>query len=222
MIGAPLLVRWYGTVAAIAALLAAQAIVLPRWPSAPSPLPRQPLEAALRREGLLAPDDPPSAVPAWPASRGFELSTSAPVVFPLTRGLTLTLMAGSVRQRLNLQAAFIGRDQPSLSLEQRREIRTPTPSAAGRIQKDAALQTCLVRGRGLVDGYGVTWEELGPFTDRLASGWVAGLERIAGLQPNRDYGCTLISLRGARGTPPSPETWEQVLSTVEPVLRTPD
>jgi hypothetical protein len=96
---------------------------------------------------------------------------------------------------------------------------TPTPSVAGLIKGNAALQTCLVRGEGLTDSFGVTRDQLTPFTDQLASGWVAGLERIAGLKPNRVYGCTLISLRGGRGAPPSAETWEQVLRTLEPVLR---
>ncbi|KEF42954.1 MAG: hypothetical protein ER33_03550 [Cyanobium sp. CACIAM 14] len=221
MNGDTLLVRWYGTLATVAALLAAQAIVMPRWPAAPAPLPRQKLEEALRRQGLLPPGELPATPPAWPEKLSSEVSTSAPVVIPLPQGLELTLMAGTVRQRFNLQTAFIGRDRPALMLEDRREILTPVPSATGRIQGQAAIQTCMVRGRGLDRSFGVTREQLPPFTDRLASGWVAGLERLVGLQPNRIYGCTLISLKGTRGTPPSEELWDKVLQAVEPVLRSP-
>jgi hypothetical protein len=215
----PLLVRWYGGLATIAALLAIQAIVLPRWPTAPRPLPVEQLEAGLRGENLLDPSDRSSPGALWPPQRSHELATSAPVVLPLRGGFELTLMRGSMRQRFNFQASSIGQAQPSLNLISRRLVGTPVPTAAGLAQGRPALQTCLVEGPGLDDGFGVTREQLWTLADRLASGQVAGLKRVIGLQPNRSYDCTLISLRGPEGKPPSDLLWRQVLDLVEPVLR---
>lgn len=111
-------------------------------------------------------------------------------------------MKGSVRQRFNFQASAIGRDQPSLTLHKRQLITTPTPTATGLAQDRPTLQTCLVAGPGLKEAFGVTREQLTAMADQLASGRRDALERGIGLQPNRRYGCTLISLRGARGAPP--------------------
>ena len=218
MITPPLLVRWYGTLAVVTTLLATQALVMPRWPASPSPLPGQQLKAGLRAAKLLpSTDHPPGSL--WPAKRSYERSTSAPVVIPLREGFELTLMTAVVRQRFNLQTSFIGEDQPSLKLLDRRLIATPTPTAAGQIQDRPALQTCLVRGQRLGDAFGVTRDQLTPLSDRLSNGKVATLERLIGLKPNRTYACTLISLRWAKGKPPSDRLWQQVLGQVEPVLQ---
>jgi hypothetical protein len=220
VITAPLLVRWYGTLAATAALLATQAILLPRWPAAPRPLPAEQLEAALREARLLPGTARPSPTPPWPAKRSYELATSAPVVLPLRDGFELTLMGGAVRQRFNFQAGAIGRDHASLKLRQRRLLGSPVPTARGLAQDRPTLQTCLVAGPGLEEPFGVTREQLTTLADRLAVGRQAALERVIGLQPNRSYACTLISLRGPQGEPPSDRLWQQVLGLVEPVLRT--
>ncbi|MCP9934723.1 hypothetical protein KBZ08_12440 [Cyanobium sp. Candia 9D4] len=219
MITPPLLVRWYGTLATIAALLATQAILLPRWPAAPRPLPAEQLEAALRGAQLLPQTARPSLTPPWPAKRSYELATSAPVVLPLRDGYELTLVGGAVRQRFNFQAGAIGRDHASLKLRQRRLLDAPVPTARGLAQDRPTLQTCLVAGPGLAEPFGVTREQLTTLADRLAVGRQAALERVIGLQPNRSYACTLISLRGAKGKPPSDRLWQQVLDLVEPVLR---
>ncbi len=219
MITPPLLVRWYGTFATVAALLATQAILLPRWPAAPRPLPAEQLEAALRGAQLLPATDRLPPAPPWPAKRSYELATSAPVVFPLREGFELTMMGGAVRQRFNFQAGAIGRDQASLKLVQRRVIDTPVPTARGLAQERPTLQTCLVATPGLDGPFGVTREQLTAIADRLAVGSVAAIERVVGLQPNRTYACTLISLRGPEGEPPSDRLWQQVLALVEPVLR---
>ncbi len=222
MIASPLLVRWYGVLATLGGVLAIQAIVMPRWPAAPEALPQRQLEASLRAKGLL-----PSSAPAkgssggWPARRSYELSTSAPVIIPLRDGYEFIAMAGSVRQRLNLQSSFIGRDQPRLALTKRHLVTQPVPGAAGLVQGQPALQTCLVRGGDLKEAFGVTRVQLAPLSDRLAQGRVVGLERLVGLRPNRSYGCTLISLRGPKGTPPPERLWKDILQAVEPVLRSP-
>ncbi len=220
MITPPLLVRWYGTLATVAALLAAQAIVLPRWPAAPRPLPAEQLEEALRGAELLPEAGRPSLTSPWPAKRSYELATSAPVVLPLREGFELTMMAGAVRQRFNFQAGAIGRNHASLKLRQRRLIGTPVPTARGLAQDRPTLQTCLVAVPGLHRPFGVTREQLTTIADRRAVGRQAAVERVIGLQPNRTYACTLISLRGPRGEPPSERLWQQVLALVEPVLRT--
>jgi hypothetical protein len=217
----PLLVRWYGTLATIAALLAAQAIVMPRWPAAPRPLPADQLEEAFRQARLLpATTAGPGPTSPWPAKRSYELATSAPVVLPLREGFELTLMAGEVRQRFNFQAGAIGRDHASLKLRQRRILGTPVPTAQGLAQDRPTLQTCLVAVPGLERSFGVTREQLTTLADRRAAGRQAAIERVIGLQPNRTYACTLISLRGPKGEPPSDRLWTQVLAEVEPVLRT--
>lgn len=219
MITPPLLVRWYGTLATVAALLATQAIVLPRWPQAPRPMPGEELEAKLLGAKLLTATDRVSPSTPWPAKRNYELATSAPVVFPLRGGFELTLMNGSLRQRFNLQTSFIGRDQPSLKLEKRHLINSPIPTAAGLAQNRPVLQTCLMGGPGLDDGFGVTPEQLTALADRFSVGKLAAIKRVVGLQPNRTYACTLISLRGPKGKPPSDRLWLQVLGLVQPVLR---
>ncbi len=219
MITPPLLVRWYGTLAIATSLLATQAILLPRWPAAPRPLPAEPLEAALGGAQLL-PTTAPALAPAWPAKRSYELATSAPVVLPLREGFELTLMGGVVRQRFNFQTSVIGREHGSLNLSQRRLIGSPVPTARGLTQGRPTFQTCLVSGPGAARSFGVTREQLTSIADRLDVGRDSAIEKVIGLQPHRVYTCTLISLRGPKGTPPSDRLWQQVLALVEPVLRT--
>lgn len=214
-----LLVRWYGTLAAVSALLATQAIVLPRWQAAPGPLPAKQLEAGLHGALLLSPTHRPSSTPPWPAKRSYELATSAPLVFPLQGGFELTLMNGTVRQRFNFQTSTMGRAQPSLDLSKRRLIDTPVPTASGLAQDQPVFQTCLVSGPGLVRSFGVTRDQLAANADRLSSGIDSAVARVIGLEPNRTYACTLISLRGSKGEPPSDRLWRRVLDLVEPVLR---
>ncbi len=219
MITPPFLVRWYGTLAIAAALLATQAILLPRWPAAPRPLPAEELEAALRGAQLLPATARPTLAPPWPAKRSYELATSAPVVLPLREGFELTLMGGAVRQRFNFQTSLLGRAHASLKLRQRRLIGTPVPTARGLAQDRPTLQTCLVAGPGLDRPFGVTREQLTTIADRLAISRAATIEKVIGLQPNRIYDCTLISLRGPKGPPPSDRLWQQVLALVKPVLQ---
>lgn len=220
MITPPLLVKWYGTLATVAALLATQAIVMPRWPSTASdPLPAEQLEAGLRGAGLLSGSEGRLPANPWPAKRSLELATSAPLRLPLRGGFELTLMEGSVRQRFNFQASSMGMDQPSLKLTQRRLSESPVPTATGLAEDRPVLQTCLVPAPDLNDAFGVTREQLTAIADRLASGKAAVLERVIGLQPNRTYDCTLINLRGPKGEPPSERLWKQILDLVEPVLR---
>lgn len=221
MINPPLLVRWYGTLAAVAAGLATQAIVLPRWPTAPPSLPAEQLEARLEEAKLLPPTDRPSP-DLWPAKRSLELATTSPVVIPLRGGYELTVLGGSVRQRFNFQAGTMARYQPSLKLSERRLILSSVPTATGLAQDRPVLQTCLVGGAGLDEPFGVTREQLTAIADRRASGRVAALERVIGLQPNRSYACTLISLRGPQGEPPSDRLWQQVLGLLKPVLQSED
>lgn len=222
MITPPLLVRWYATLATISALLATQAIVFPRWQAAPGPLPTKQLEAELQEAKLLSPTKRPSSTTPWPAKRRYELASSAPAVFPLQGGFELTLMNGTVRQRFNFQASTMARAQPSLHLKKRRLIATPVPTATGMAQDRPAFQTCLVSGPGLVRAFGVTREQLAANADQLSSGIDSAVARVIGLEPNRTYACTLISLRGPKGEPPSDRLWRQVLDLVEPVLRSQD
>ncbi len=219
MITPPLLVRWYGTFAIVSALLATQAIVFPRWQAAPLPLPTKQLEAGLQEAKLLSPTNLPSSTSPWPAQRRYELATSAAVVFPLQGGFELTLMNGTVRQRFNFQTSTMARAQPSLNLGKRRLIDTPVPTATGLAQDRPVFQTCLVSGPGLVRAFGVTRDQLSANADQLSSGIDSAVARVIGLEPNRTYACTLISLRGPKGEPPSDRLWRQVLDLVEPVLR---
>jgi hypothetical protein len=212
MITTPFLVRWYGTFAAVASLMALQAILLPRWPST-APLPAEAIGAALHQEGMSSTTSAP-----WDAKRSYELSTSAPVVVKFRDGLVLTLMDGTVRQRFNLQTAFIGREQPSLRLDKRRFIETPTPTAIGLAAGKPILQTCFVAGIKPQAGFGVSRDQLTALSDQRSSGWKSTLKRLIGLQPNRTYSCTLISLRSLHGESPSKEIWQKLIRTIEPTL----
>lgn len=219
MIRPSLLVRWYGTVATIATLLAAQAIILPRRPPSPQPLPARALEAGLRRAGLLSATNPPVPTDQRRVHRSQDLVTSPLLILPLREDNELILMASSVRQRFNFQASFIGRAQPSGKLEDRQLIATPTPTSAGKSQGLPALQTCLVPADGLDNAFGVTRDQLTVYADHGSQGVGSAVERLIGLQPNRTYSCILITLRGSKGQPPSERLWEQVLRQIEPVLQ---
>jgi hypothetical protein len=210
---ASLLVRWYGTLAAIASLAALQALVLPRWPRAAELRPA-PIERALRQAGFQ-----PVALPTLPASRSYELASSATLGYGLPGGLQLRLRRGAVRERRNVQIAFSGRDRPELALRKRQLTVAPPPAASGRVENKPALQTCLVPGAPQANAFGATWEELPLVMDRRAAGARASALRILGLQPNRSYECVLISLRSAGGQPISVPTWHRLLDTLLPALQ---
>lgn len=207
-----LLIRCFGALAGLACLAALQAMLLPRWPRAQE-LQRAPIEQALGRAGFQ-----PVALPALPATRGYELSSSTTLGYELGGGLQLRLRRGAVRERKNVQIAFIGRDRPELSLEQRHLLEGPPPTASGRVGNQPALQTCLVPEAPGAHAYGVTWEQIPAAVDRMAGGSRAALRRVIGLQPNRSYACVLISLRSTEGSPVSMATWHRLLDALEPAL----
>jgi hypothetical protein len=194
-------------------LAALQALVLPRWPRVQE-LRRAPIELALRQAGFL-----PVALPKLPDSRSYELASSATLGYRLQGGLQLRLRSGAVRERKNVQIAFIGRDRPELALQQRQLLEGPPPTASGRLGNQPALQTCLIPGAPLVDAFGVTWEQVPLAVDRLAAGSKASALRILGLQPNRSYQCVLISLRSHQGEPIPVPTWHRLLDALHPALQ---
>jgi hypothetical protein len=212
------LVRWYGTAAAVASLLAIQAILMPRWPSA-RPLPATAIRDALGQAGLASTTSPTG--PTWGATRSYELATSVPVIVPLRDGLVVTVMAAAVRQRFNLQTAFIGRDQPSLHLKKRQRQGLPAPTAIGLAEGRSSLQTCHVAGLPAAESFGVTRDQITALADRQFTGWPTGLKRLLGLSPIRDYSCTLISLRSPDGQRPPVATWQEVLQAIGPALPSP-
>lgn len=210
---APLLVRWYGVLAVLASLGAVQALVLPRWPRVEN-LATTPIEQALKRAGFTN-----TSLALLPPSRSYELASSSVPGFGLAEGRELRLVRASVRERKNMQIAFIGRDRPELALKTRQLQEGPPPTASGRVGNQAALQTCLVPGVQGPEAFGVTWLELPLAVDRLAVGPQATARRILGLQQNRAYECVLISLRSTDGTAIPLPIWRRLLHTLQPALQ---
>ena len=114
---------------------------------------------------------------------------------------------------------------------------TPVPGAAGLVQGQPALQTCLVRGAGLKEAFGVTRVQLTPLSDRLAQGRVVGLERARGpeaqpelrLHPDQSAGAegntalrTRVEGRSASGGARAPiPGLRDALTTPAPTCRPP-
>jgi hypothetical protein len=203
------LLLWLRVLTVLAAVAAMQALVLPRWPRA-VPLPSDRLTTQLRRAGWQ-----PSPLPPLPARRSYERATSPILRWRLGNGDTLQLMAGSVRQRTNFQAAFLIRDEPSLALNARRLDTPLAGSSAGRIGRQNALQTCLVPGVMPPQNQGVTAVQLGHAGDRLSGGGMATWQRLIGLRANRELSCILVSLQGRDGRSPDIVTWTSLLKLLQ-------
>lgn len=197
---------WLGLLAGLASLAALQASLLPRWPLA-RPLSSTAITAALRQAGISAEPLPAATADASQGQRTHELATSAPLAWRLNAestgpaGIELRLMRGTVRRRGNLQAALIGRDRQDLKLERRRLEPGPPPFARGTIAGRDGLHTCWVATPPARGGYGVTAEQLLFLVDSQSLSWQNTLQRLIGLQPNREHSCVLISLRSGNAAP---------------------
>ena len=212
----PLRVRYAG-LALVASVAATKAMVWPLWPRA-AELDPKPIHQALRQAGLNA-----EPLPAGRSSRSAELATSAVVGFRLDDGLELRLMQATARERFNLQTAFVSRNHPDLQIQQRVASSQPPPSFLGSRQKRLSRQTCLVSAPGWSGGFGTTRDQLTPLTDQMAArqkgrGW----QVLLGLTSNRDYRCTLISVRSRSGQAAiAEEPWRRLLDTLQGALSQP-
>lgn len=217
---------WLGLLACLASLLALQASLLPRWPTA-RPLPVSAITEALLQAGISA-EPVPSAADTNRVQRNHEFATSAPLVWRLSVGSTSTagaelhLMRGSVRQRGNLQAALFTRDRKDLKLERRSLEPGPPPLARGTIDGRDALHTCWVANPHDGGAFGVTAERLMSLVDSQARGWRDALPRLIGLQPNRENSCVLISLRSSSSAALPPGLLPALLNALPAALASPE
>jgi len=202
----------YGSLAILASGAATKAMVWPLWPKAQELQPL-PIQQALRQAGIAV-----QPLAAGPPTRSVDLATSTVQTFSLGNGQELRLMNATVRERFNLQTAFVGRVHAETKLERRQAAPQEGPSFTGSHQQRLSRQTCLVLGSA--GGLGTTRDQLTPLTDRLAAqqrqrSW----QVLLGLQSNRDYRCTLISVRSGPGQPViAPGPWQSLLTTLQASL----
>lgn len=213
-IRSPSLQRLYGALALLATVAATRAMVWPLWPRA-AELDAAAIHQALQRAGIAA-----TPLPSGPSSRTAERATSRVVAFRLADGQELRLMEGTARERFNLQTAFLSRKQPDLEIQKRAAGALPPPSFIGNQQKRLSRQTCLVSAPGWSGGFGATRDQLTPLIDQLAAreqgrSW----QVLLGLSPNRDYRCTLISVRSRPGqTAMAEPAWQKLLPPLQAAL----
>jgi len=197
----------YSILAVIASVAATKALIWPRWPVA-RPLDQQTMTKALNDAGLHATELKPLT-----AKRNAELATSAVIGYSLHDGLELRLMRGVARKRFNFQAAFLTTLHPDLQIKQRNLSAGLPPYAFGSIQKQPALQTCLVQDDQASEAFGVTGEELTILIDRKVQPEWSRLKSIIGLRPIRNYECILIQAKNTKSLATSIErtTWLRLL-----------
>ena len=204
----------YSVLAVIASVAATKAMIWPRWPVA-RPLDQQAMTKALNDAGLHATQLKPLA-----AKRNAELATSAVIGYSLGDGLELRLMRGVARKRFNFQTAFFTTLHSELQLKQRNLSADPPPYVFGLIQKQPALQTCLVHENQATVAFGATGEELTILVDRQGQSKWSRLKSIAGLKPIRNYECILIQAKSTNGLATSIErsTWLRILGLLRSAL----
>jgi hypothetical protein len=204
----------YSVLAVIASVAATKAMIWPRWPVA-RPLDQQAMTKALNVAGLRATQLKPLA-----AKRNAELATSAVIGYSLDDGLELRLMRGVARKRFNFQAAFFTTMHSELQIKQRNLSAGPPPYFFGLIQKQPALQTCLVQVDQATEAFGATGEELTLLVDRQGQSKWSRLKSIAGLKPIRNYECILIQAKSTKGlaTPIERSTWVRILGLLRSAL----
>ena len=162
---------------------------------------------------------PVQPLPAGPPTRSAELATSSLLAFGLGGGQELRLMNATVRERFNLQTAFVGSIHPETKLEQRQAFPQEGPSFLGTHQRRLSRQTCLVTGAA--GGFGTTRDELTPLIDRSAAldphhSWKV----LLGLTSNRSYRCTLISVRSGPGQAAiAADRWRKLLTSLQASLK---
>jgi hypothetical protein len=204
----------YFSLAGLASAAAIKAMVWPIWPVV-EPLDFETVEHALDRIGLSH-----DRLAALPARRSAELATSKVIGVKLGNELELRVMRGSVKQRFNFQAAFLGRSHPELTLENRKLPSISPLSATGLILKRHAIQTCVVAGSDLSRGFGVTRDQLGALVDSISNGKDAQIKAFLGLRKNREYQCVLISVMNNKGNESIPEElWRSIASSLRSTLQ---
>jgi hypothetical protein len=204
----------YFSLAGLASAAAIKAMVWPIWPVV-EPLEFNTVEQALDKIGLSH-----DRLVDLPARRSAELVTSKVIGVKIANKFELRVMRGTVKQRFNFQAAFLGKSYPELRLENRKLSSTRPISATGLILKRHARQTCVVAESDLTGGFGVTRDQLGPLVDSISNGKDAQIKSFLGLRKNRDYQCVLISVRNYKGNESmSEELWRRVTSSLRSTLQ---
>jgi len=204
----------YSILAVIASVAATKALIWPRWPVA-GPLDQQAITEAFNHAGIHATPLKPLA-----AKRNAELATSAVIGYSLDDGLELRLMRGVARKRFNFRTVFFTTLHSELQLKQRNLSAGPPPYVFGLIQKQPALQTCLVQVDQASDAFGATGAELTMLVDREGQSKWSRLKSIAGLKPIRNYECILIQAKSTKGLATSIErsTWLRILGLLRSAL----
>lgn len=206
----------YSILAVIASVAATKALIWPRWPAA-RPLDEQAIAKALTNAGIAV-----SPLRSLAAKRNAEFATSTVIGYSLDDRLELRLMRGVVRKRFNFQLAFLSKSHSELQLKHTKVSAGPPPYVLGLIQRQPAVQTCLVEQSQAPKPFGATKEELWALIDRINPSRWSKLKSIIGLQPNRSYECILIQAKrtGNLTTSINPPTWLRILGSLQSVLQT--
>jgi hypothetical protein len=198
----------YSILAVIASVAATKALIWPRWPVA-RPLDQQAMTKALNNGGLHVTQLKPLA-----AKRNSELATSAAIGYSIHDGIELRLMRGVARKRFNFQTAFFSTLHSELQLKHRNLSAGSPPYVFGLIQKQPAVQTCLVQQDRASEAFGATGEQLTILVDNKVQSKLSKLKSIVGLKQNRNYECILIQAKNTKSSASSIErsTWLRILS----------
>jgi hypothetical protein len=204
--------RWYALLATIASVAAIQASIFPRWPKA-SQLSSDSVLVALRQAGL-RPEPVQLPTAEQQEKRSADVSLSSPLVYRFAGGEELRIVHGAFRQRYDLQLAGFSTNNPALRLDKRSIAAGPPPFAQGWIKGHPARQTCFMPQALQADAFGATNAQILFWVDGSIEGRAAKMRRLLGLQSNRDYDCTLISLRSGDGTPLSDRLWRNIVTAL--------
>ncbi len=219
-VGDSLLVPWLGALSLVGCLALLQALLFPSGPRVEE-LPLATFNQALRRAAVDA-----SPLPALPARRSSDMAQASQLGWRLPAGAELWILNASVRRYENLQAAYLGRANADLALQQRRLDEPIAGSSAGSIAGHPAVQTCLVPQSQGLPVAAVTRTALLRASDprrHLAHLFdrETMLNSLAGLLGPRSFSCVLVTLRSGSSQPLPQGLWAQLLPPLQAALQAP-
>jgi hypothetical protein len=202
----------YSTLAFLATGASLQAIMFPKWPVATA-LPKKQIETDLQRSGLIL-----KPLDTFTAQRNYDIASSEALRFSMENRGELAIRRSTVREFLNFRADYINEQGKELALVNSKPSSDPR-FIEGTIGTRTALQTCMVEDIASIPPIlGVTFKQLGePIANQKVDSLTA-LKRFAGIEPNRDYSCLLITLLSDPDKPISPAKFSQLISKISPYL----
>lgn len=202
--------NFYGCLALLSTLAAAQSIVFPRWPQA-SKIPPEKINNF--KANVSANGKEIRSLPTLAAYSTYNVSSSPITRLMIGPSSNLFLTNVQVRDRKNMEVSYITETLKSLQLSKSANTSRQAPIFLTEVNPEgSSFQTCLVPNSTLSYKVEVNQDQLSSAVDSLSSNTQnLAIRRFLGLSPSRRYECMLITLKTTLASQEGSKLWIDLL-----------